>query len=146
MSVKCLKQSGCNAARSETMDFTRIAPTDRQHIQKYGPAGFVVSGESYEGPVLVFFQETVTWSAVMPDQLTLEHFQPIVDRAADVDLCLLGCGDRMQPVASDIKTHLKSHGIGIETMDTGAACRTFNVLLAEGRALVAALFPTQAGR
>lgn len=143
---KCRKPSGPNAASRLIMDFTRIAPTDRQHIQKYGPSGFVVSGVSFDGPILVFAEETTVWSAPHPEQLTADVFAPIIERASAVDLCLLGCGDRMQLVPSEIKQHLKSHGIGVEAMDTGAACRTFNVLLAEGRALVAALFPTANGR
>ncbi len=48
----------------------------------------------------------------------------------------------MHRVSKDIKNAFKENGLNIEAMDTGAACRTFNVLLAEGRAVAAALFPT----
>jgi len=123
------------------MDLTRIAPTDRQHIQKYGPGGFTVSGVVFSGPVLVLSQESFLWTAEAPETLKPEDFAPVLERASEYDLCLLGCGRRMTPVATIVRETLKDVGIGIEPMDTGAACRTFNVLLAEGRAVMAALFP-----
>jgi uncharacterized protein len=54
---------------------------------------------------------------------------------------LLGLGRRMGLVASDLRAALKASGIVIEAMDTGAACRTFNVLLGEERRVAAALLP-----
>ncbi len=123
------------------MDLTRIAPTDRQHIQKYSPVGFTVSGVEFAGPVLVFPQESLSWKADGPDSLRPEDVSAIVNRAGELDLCLLGCGNRMTQVETTVRKTLKDVGIGIEPMDTGAACRTFNVLLAEGRAVMAALFP-----
>lgn len=123
------------------MDLTRIAPTDRQHIQKYSPAGFTVSGQVFSGPVLVFSQESLLWQAETAALLKPDDFAAVLDRSGALDLCLLGCGNRMTPVASIVRQTLKEAGIGIEPMDTGAACRTFNVLLAEGRAVMAALFP-----
>ena len=52
---------------------------------------------------------------------------------------LLGCGARMMPVSPTLRQALKSVGISLEAMDTGAACRTYNVLLAEDRRVAAAL-------
>ena len=106
------------------MDLTRIAPRDRQHIQKYGPNGFTVSGVSYGGPILVFADETLQWNVAAPDSLIPESFNPVIEKADDLDLCLLGCGSRMNPISSELRTWLKGYGIGIEAMDTGAACRT----------------------
>ena len=126
------------------MDLTRIAPTDRQHIQKYSPSGFTVSGVVFAGPVLVFSQESLPWQAESSESLKSEYFSPVLERAGECDICLLGCGSRMTPVAAVVRQILKEAGIGIEPMDTGAACRTFNVLLAEGRAVMAALFPPAA--
>jgi uncharacterized protein len=122
------------------MDITRIAPQDRQHIQKYGQSGFTVSGNSFPGAVLVFADQTVEWLARSPDSLKLEDFGAIFERSDAVDLCLLGSGKSTVQVPGDLRTALKQRGLAIEPMDTGAACRTFNVLLAEGRAVMAALF------
>lgn len=124
------------------MDLTRIAPTDRQHIQKYTPDGFTVSGIVYTGPLLVFSKTSQSWDVNNPDSLCSADFTRVIEASGEIDLCLLGCGSRMTLVPSDLRKALREAGIGIEPMDTGAACRTFNVLLAEGRALMAALLPT----
>lgn len=123
------------------MELTRIAPQDRQHIQKYGPDGFTVSKVRFSGPVLVFPQEALTWQVAEPTALNSQDFSDVLARASDLDLCLLGCGKRMNPVPAEVKAILKEAGVNIEPMDSGAASRTFNVLLAEGRAVCAALFP-----
>ncbi len=125
------------------MDLTRIAPTDRQHIQKYSPDGFTVSAVVLPGAALVFAQESISWPVTAFDTLTVADFEPIIAQSGQIDLCLLGCGDRMAMVPADIREAVRAAGIGIEPMDTGAACRTFNVLLAEGRAVMAALIPPQ---
>lgn len=139
---KFLKVRGPDTeAFDKGMDLTRIAPTDRQHIQKYTETGFTVSGVAYEGPILVYPKESLTWSVQTPSALSQNDFQTVVEFSQDIDLCLLGCGPRMTLVSSDIKKMMRDVGIGIEPMDTTAACRTFNVLLAEGRAVMAALLP-----
>lgn len=122
---------------------TRIAPTDRQHIQKYGPDGFTVSALRFAGPVLVFPNESLNWGCTSMEALDSAVFETVLERASSLDVCLLGCGARMQLIPNDVKAALKDAGVNIEPMDTGAACRTFNVLLAEGRAVCAALFPTR---
>ena len=124
------------------MDLTRVAPTDRQHVQRYTSDGFTVSGVVYAGPVLVFAKSSQSWGVKDARALCQEDFHNVIEASGDIDLCLLGCGSRMTLVPSDLKRVLRELGIGIESMDTGAACRTFNVLLAEGRAVMAALLPT----
>ena len=113
------------------------APGGRQLIERYGAAGFRVSGVVYAGPVLVFPERTIFWLAAAP---TLDGLAEIVADGG-VELILLGLGRRGAPVAAALRGALKAHGIGIEAMDTGAACRTFNVLLAEDRRVAAALLP-----
>jgi uncharacterized protein len=81
------------------MDLTRIAPRDRQHIQKYGRNGFTVSGVSSGGPIFVFADETLQWSGAAPDSLIPESFNPVIEKADDLDLCLLGSGSRMNPIS-----------------------------------------------
>ena len=110
------------------MDLTRIESTDRQHIQKYSPDGFTVSGVVFPGAALVFAQESVSWAVTAFETLTVEDFEPIIAQSGQIDLCLLGCGDRMAMVPAEIREVVRAAGIGIEPMDTGAACRTFNVL------------------
>lgn len=121
------------------MDITRIAPQDRQHIQRYGADGFKVSGQDYTGPVLVFAEQSLDWNAPEVGDLSLADFADVSDALNAVDLCLLGCGAATQQVPKAFRDAMREQGVSVEPMDTGAACRTFNVLLAEGRAVMAAL-------
>jgi uncharacterized protein len=111
----------------------------RQLIERYGAGGFRVSGIIYAGPVLVFPEQTIIWEAATP---SLEGLALVVAHGG-IELVLigLGLGRRGAPVAATLRAALKAHGIGVEAMDTGAACRTYNLLLAEDRLVAAALLP-----
>jgi uncharacterized protein len=119
------------------VELTPSAPVGRQLIERYSASGFRVSGVVYAGPVLVFPDHTVLWETATP---TLEGLAPLV-AAGGIELILLGLGRRGAPVAASLRAALTVHGIGVESMDTGAACRTYNVLLAEDRLVAAALLP-----
>lgn len=77
------------------------------------------------------------WAPSLPQQLTAEHFELVLDLKPE--LVIFGSGPRLKFVSPALTRALIERRIGVETMDTGAACRTFNVLVAEGRAAVAAL-------
>jgi uncharacterized protein len=119
------------------MEMTQVAAAGRQVIERYGPRGFRVSGAIFLGPVLVFPERTIAWAAAA---VAIEALAPVAAHG-DIDLLLLGLGRRMAPVAPGLRSALKAHGIAVEAMDTGAACRTYNVLLAEDRRVAAALLP-----
>lgn len=117
------------------MELTQIVPSGRQVIERYGPAGFRISGAIYLGPVLVFPDRTLEWAAAAA---SAEALAPVVAHGG-IELLLLGLGRRVVPVAASLRGALKARGIAIEAMDTGAACRTYNVLLGEDRRVAAAL-------
>ena len=119
------------------MELTPVIPPGRQIIERYAAAGFRVSGTIYPGPVLVFPDLTLVWEA---PALTAESLAPVVAHGG-VELLLLGLGLRISPVAAALRAAMKASGIAIEPMDTGAACRTYNLLLAEDRRVAAALLP-----
>jgi uncharacterized protein len=119
------------------MELTQVALPGRQVIERYGPSGFRVSGAIHLGPVLVFTDRTIAWTDAT---ITETALAPVVEHGG-VELLLLGLGRRIAPVAPALRTALKTHGIAIEAMDTGAACRTYNLLLAEDRRVAAALLP-----
>ncbi len=121
------------------MDVTPMVPEDRQVIQGYGDGGFRINGTVYEGSVLIFPGLTLDWSVTSFDEVTPETLQAIQDRADQVEVLLLGCGTSMQLVTRGLRDPLRAQGIVIEPMDTGAACRTYNVLVAEERRVAAAL-------
>lgn len=77
------------------------------------------------------------WAPRRPEELTAEHFDAIL--ALKPELVIFGSGRRLKFVPPALMRGLIERRIGVETMDTGAACRTYNVLVAEGRSAVAAL-------
>ena len=70
---------------------------------------------------------------------TLESLAAITEVAETVEVLLLGTGAQFEMLQPDLREALRSAGLAAEAMDTGAACRTYNVLLAEGRQVAAAL-------
>jgi uncharacterized protein len=122
------------------MDLTPVVSAGRQVIERYGPSGFRVAGVIWRGPVLVFPEETRPWTALEDAAVTSDSLQPVVDHGG-VQILLLGLGSRMGIVSRELRASLRQSGIVIEAMDTGAACRTYNMLLAEERRVAAALIP-----
>lgn len=123
------------------MDVTPQAPSGRQLIQAYGDGGFKIANQRYTGPVLVLPDRTLDWPVEDAAALTVASLAPIAEAAAALDLLLLGCGRRLCPVPAPLRQAAREWGLGVEPMDTGAACRTFNVLLVEERRVAAALIP-----
>ncbi len=126
------------------MDITPTVPSGRQVIEAYGPSGFRVSAVTYAGAVIVFPESTLSWPVAAMADVTLDSLAPVHRRAGSeeaVEILLLGCGRRMMPVLPHLRVELRQRGIVIDAMDTGAACRTYDVLLTEGRRVAAALLP-----
>lgn len=122
------------------MDVTPLIPGDRKLIQKYGDGHFRITGQSYEGNVIVFPHKVVPWRVDDAGHMTAESLEAVVEEAARVEILLVGCGRYMAPIPEGVRRHIKeSAGATIDPMDTGAACRTYNVLLAEERRVAAAL-------
>ncbi len=78
------------------------------------------------------------WPPQTLDELTLAHLEPLI--AQQPEIVLIGSGTKQRFPGRSIMTALLSRRIGVEVMDTAAACRTFNILVAEDRRVVAALF------
>ena len=127
------------------MEIAPLQPSqDRQILQAYGKGGFRVSDTQWTGAIIVFPTRTVNWSVGPLTDLTLEAFGP-VGAASDppIELLLIGTGPRMALLPSRLQAGLRAMGFGIDIMDTGAACRTYNVLIGEERRVAAALLPVE---
>jgi uncharacterized protein len=120
------------------MELTRVVPEGRQLIQAYREGGFTIAGARHEGSVLVLPDRTLPWAVSELPAVTLESLAPITG-TTEVEILILGCGTRFALVPAELRHALRTHGIVTESMDTRAACRTFNVLLAEDRRVAAAL-------
>ncbi|HEX9447469.1 MAG TPA: Mth938-like domain-containing protein [Dongiaceae bacterium] len=123
------------------MDVTPLIPEGRQLVDAYGDGGFKVSGTAYRGNIIVFPDHTLAWAVNDFAALIPDDFAAVMaaGRAGETSLMLLGCGPRMLLLPPPLRQALRSAGIVSEVMDTGAACRTYNVLLAEGRKVCAAM-------
>ena len=112
--------------------------SDVQTISGYGPGWLGVNGEKITYSVIISSKgERIEWSSGRFEELGPEHFAQLAQ--LETEVVIFGSGSRIRfPQAAWLKP-LMARRIGIETMDTAAACRTYNVLLAEGRAVVAAL-------
>ncbi|MBC6439858.1 MAG: Mth938-like domain-containing protein [Rhodospirillales bacterium] len=114
----------------------------RKTISAYGDGGFRIADRRYEGSVIVFPDRVIPWSVTHKADVTPGSFADVIAGAQSLDILLLGCAGEPPLIAQPIREALKAHGIVIDAMDTGAACRTYNVLLGEGRAVAAALIAT----
>jgi uncharacterized protein len=117
---------------------------DRQILQSYGKGAFRVSDTAWHGAIIVFPTRTIAWSVKGIADLSLEAFGP-VGEATDppIELLLIGTGARMALLPAKLRADLRSLGFAIEAMDTGSACRTYNVLIGEERRVAAALLPVE---
>ncbi|MFZ4541114.1 MAG: Mth938-like domain-containing protein [Rickettsiales bacterium] len=109
--------------------------TDAQLIRSYGPEGFRIGNAEYKTHVLVLPNATYPWNG----EFTVEALAPLLNTIPPTEIFLLGTGKRHEMVDATFRKTLKARGIGSDTMDTGAACRTFNILLGEGRRVATAL-------
>ena len=110
-------------------------------IQSYSEEGVVVNGKCQIGPLLLCsVQGPHKWSAENFESLTQASFDELLPFTPE--LVLFGSGKRIQFPATKLLQGLIHQRIGVETMDNGAACRTFNVLAGEGRHVVLALIPS----
>ncbi len=111
----------------------------RHLIQGYDAGGFRIAGHRHAGSVLLLRERTLAWPVSAPEQVTAESLAPIRAAEPAVEILVLGCGARFAIVPAELRATLRADGIVIEAMDTGAACRTYNLLLAEDRRVAAAL-------
>jgi len=118
--------------------YPELAPIDA-----YGNGGFRFADMSHRGSILCIPSGIYAWSILHDQSITLSDLQMALDNLAPPSFLLLGTGNRQFFPSPDIRTAFIEANIGLEAMSTGAACRTFNVLLAEGRPVAAALLAVE---
>jgi uncharacterized protein len=123
------------------MDLLPRIPGDRQVINAYGDGGFRITGRRWEQPVLVFPGVTVAWAVSDLAGMDFESLQPVFAADPAVELLLVGCGPSMAFLPKELRAAVRARGVVMEGLDTGAACRTYNLLMGEGRRVAAALIP-----
>lgn len=110
----------------------------RAPISGYGKGVFRTGGVQHHGSLLILPEGTYAWPVAAADALSLDSLAPVLGGPSPSFL-LLGTGATQIFPDPHLRAAFASAGIGLEAMDTGAACRTYNVLLGEERAFAAAL-------
>lgn len=116
------------------MRLTEIVYTEAKPVDGYGPGFFRIGGQIVEGAVIVLPDGIAPWGGY-------EDTAPLVATAEALDVLFVGTGAEIAHIPASLRDALEEAGVGVEVMASPAACRTYNVLLAEGRRVGLALLP-----
>lgn len=111
----------------------------RPPIDAYGNGGFRFADMSHRGSLLLLPSGVRDWHPNDPNRLDAGDFAAVLREASDIEILLVGTGVDLKPLPRDVRPLLREAGISADPMSTGAAVRTYNVLLAEERAVAAML-------
>ena len=103
----------------------------------YGPGYVAVNGVRHEASVIVTPEAVTPWQAGGLDTLTAADFGSIADQ--NPEIVIFGTGRRQRFPRPELTRALAETGVGLEVMDSGAACRTYNILASEGRKVIAVI-------
>jgi uncharacterized protein len=112
-------------------------------IDAYGNGGFRFGGMSHRGSLLCLPDGIWAWPVAARSELTLAALEPVFARGERLDVFLIGVGRDPWPLPERLRTHFRELSISVDTMPTGAAVRTYNVLLAEDRRVGAGLIAVE---
>jgi len=115
-------------------------------IDAYGNGGFRFAGMSHRGSILCLPDAIEAWEIAHATEITRTALARVLARHGDLDLVVLGTGDRLVVPPPDVREAFSAVGVGLEFMATGAAARTYNMLLGEGRRVAAALIAIDRAR
>ena len=111
----------------------------RAAIDAYGNGGFRFADMSHRGSILCLPSGIYGWDVTDASELTLASVDKVLADAGDIEFLLLGTGASIVPIPLNLKSAFRARNISSDPMSTGAAVRTYNVMLAESRAVAAAL-------
>ncbi|MEM9329780.1 MAG: Mth938-like domain-containing protein [Pseudomonadota bacterium] len=110
----------------------------RAPIDAYGGGGFRFANMSHKGSLLCLPSGIYGWDVTKPSDLTVDSFEKLFAEAEDIEILLVGSGENLIPIEPKLRSKLREAHISADPMATGAAVRTYNVLVSEGRAVAAA--------
>lgn len=111
----------------------------RAPIDAYGNGGFRFADMSHRGSILCLPSGIHGWDKQEDTPLSLADLSRVLAEAEAIEVLLVGTGKEIRPLSAEIRAALRARRISSDPMSTGAAVRTFNVMLAENRAVAAAL-------
>lgn len=116
------------------MRLNEVSYTDAEPIDGYGPGFFRIGGKVHHGAVLTSPKGTQSWAGY-------DDHENLLALVGDVDVLFVGTGPEIAHLPVELRQQLEAAGLGVETMNSPAACRTYNVLLSEGRRIAMAALP-----
>ena len=116
------------------MRLSEVQFDDSRPVDGYGPGFFRIGGKVFHGAILALGTGVVSWGGY-------DDVQSIVDVKDELDVLFVGTGPEIAHLPAAFRETLEEAGIGVEAMSSPAACRTYNVLLSEGRRVAVALLP-----
>jgi len=116
------------------MRLNEVVYSDAVPVDGYGPGFFRVGGDLHEGAILTGATGTRRWGGYADTA-------PLLALADDVDVLFVGTGAEIAHIPVELRAELEQAGLGVEVMNSPAACRTYNVLLSEGRRIALAALP-----
>ncbi|SMY09079.1 Mth938-like domain-containing protein [Flavimaricola marinus] len=116
------------------MRLNEITYTDAVPVDGYGPGFFRIGGKVLEGPVLVLPTGVKSWGG-------FDDLEPLLAMTDALDVLFIGTGAEVAHLPKALRDPLDQAGLGVEAMASPAACRTYNILLSEGRRVGLALIP-----
>lgn len=116
----------------------------RAQIDAYGNGGFRFADMSHRGSVLLLPSGIYGWAPASLSAVDLASLSQVLAEAEQIDVLLFGCGDDLMRLPQELRDALREKSISCDSMSTGAAVRTYNVLLAEERNVAAALIAVDA--
>ncbi len=120
-------------------DISPVVPQGRQVVERYGSGRFHISGVVWHGSVLLRPHAVSSWPVSGFQEITLNSLAPLTAEEDGPEILLIGCGKRAEFLPRVLREAIRAAGMVADAMDTGAACRTYNVLMAEDRRVAAAL-------
>lgn len=122
------------------MDVTPLIPQGKKVITGYGKGGFVINNERIAGDIIITPDQVLTWQVKDHSRISKDDLAAIARAIGHVDIMLIGCGEQHYNLEPRVMQEIRHQfGLNIDIMSTSAACRTYNVLLAENREIAAAL-------
>ena len=128
---------------SHGMNLSEAHYPDSAPVDAYGDGGFRFAGMSHRGSIICVPSGIYSWKLETVDQLVTANFRKIFEEADDIKILLVGSGNDLVPIDIRLRQKLRELKISADPMSTGAAVRTFNILLGEGRAVAAALLAVE---
>ncbi|MFW2586714.1 Mth938-like domain-containing protein [Sagittula sp. SSi028] len=116
------------------MRLNEVIFTDARPVDGYGPGFFRIAGEVHQGPMLLWDKGRADWGG-------LEDHDSLLGFVGVVDVLFVGTGAEIAFLPAELREKLEQAGLGVEVMNSPSACRTYNVLISEGRRVALAVLP-----